>query len=214
MSDIYDHFPQIVASARHTVVILEIGAGRGEDTIRMVEWLRTRKREYHFFAYEAEANNIATIKAKVGERATVVFAAVGDKDGETPFISSGSWPLSGSVKRPKEHLKSYPWIPWQEPVTIPMVRLDSVFIQNRLTKVDFLWLDVQGAEDLVISGAQEALKRTRFLYTEFYSTEEYEGQIGLAEIHKRLPGRWKIVEQWPGDIPGNGDVLFRNLDFR
>lgn len=212
--DIYSQFPAIVANAKNPVVIFEIGVGRGEDTIRMVNWLLARKREYHFFAYEAEANNIAEIKTKVGGKATVVHAAVGDKDGETPFISSGSWPLSGSVKQPKEHLKSYPWIPWQPPVTIPMVKLDSIFAQNGLTKIDFLWLDAQGSEDLVIAGGQEALKRTRYFYTETYETQEYEGQIGRDEIHRRLPGRWREVDFWVGDIAGSGNVLFCNMDFK
>lgn len=214
MSDVYDHFPRIIAEAKPPVVVFEIGVGRAEDTGRMVDWIIGTGKPYRYFAFEPEAKNLSTITVKVGSKVTVLPYAVGDKDGTMPFISSGAWPLSGSLKQPKEHLKSYPWIPWQPPIDIMVVRLDTFVTKHELTKIDLIWLDVQGAEDLVIAGGQEALKRTRMLYTEFYNTEEYSGQIPLDEIHRRLPGRWERVEVWAGDIPGSGNVLFRDLDFQ
>ena len=59
---------------------------------------------------------------------------------------------------------------------------------------------------MVIDGGINALKRTRYFYTEFYDIEVYSGQLPLAEIHRRLPGRWRIVERYPTD------VLFENLE--
>lgn len=217
MSDIYDHFPAIIDTAKLPVVVFEIGVGKGEDMARMVHWIAGQVRSYRYFAFEPEIKNLPAILAAVGKtQAVIVSAAVGDVDGKCSFTSSGSWPLSGSVKEPKEHRKSYPWIPWQAPVDVPMVRLDTFARSEGVEKVDFIWADVQGAEDLLIAGGQETLRRTRYFYTEHYETLEYEGQIGLEEIHRRLPGRWKIVATWAGDVaitPGSGNVLFENLDF-
>ena len=214
MSDVYDKYPTIISTAKPPVVVVEVGVGRAEDTGRMVDWIIGQKQKYQYLAFEAEVNNIPEIAQKVGAKVTVINAAVGDADGFSDFISSGSWPLSGSVKQPVAHLKSYPWIPWQPPVKVPMIRLDTAAKIHALEKIDFLWMDVQGAEDLVIAGGQEILKRTRFAYTEVYETEEYAGQIGLAEILKRLPGRWKVVQQWAGDFAGNSNVLLSNTTFR
>lgn len=212
--DIYDKFPEIIRSSTEPVVVVEIGVGRGEDTERMVDWIIGQRKKYQYFAFEPEQKNIPHIIEKVGAKVVLISEAIGNRDGWTPFTSSGSWPLSGSVKEPKEHKKSYPWIPWQTPVPVPMMRLDTFIRLYAVKKIDFLWLDVQGAEDLVIAGGQEALKLTHWVYTEIYETEEYEGQIGLAEVLRRLPGRWEKVKQWPGDIPGNSDVLLKNLDFK
>jgi hypothetical protein len=66
--------------------------------------------------------------------------------------------------------------------------------------IDFIWCDVQGAEDFVLAGGDRALTRTRFFYTEYYERQMYEGQITARDIHDRLPGTWKVVEQWANDI--------------
>ena len=213
MSDIYDHFPQIISEANAPVTVLEIGVGRAEDTGRMVDYIIGTGKPYRFIAFEPEIGNIPIIADKVANKVVVANAAVGDRDGEVDFIGSGPWPLSGSVKEPKEHKKSYPWIQWQKPVKVPMVKLDTVALLHGINKVDFIWCDVQGAEDLVLAGGQKILAATRWLYTEFYSTEEYAGQIPLAEIERRLPGKWMAKQVWAGDIAGSGNVLFKNLDF-
>src|SRR3990167_4866265 len=211
MSDIWTHYPGIIAASTLPIVVLEIGCGRAEDTGRMVDWIIGTRKPYRFYTFEPEAKNIPAIVEKVGSRVNVVAAAVGDRNARVPFIGSGAWPLSGSVKEPKEHRNSYPWISWQEPVDVDMVRLDDFAAAHALPHVDFIWCDVQGAEDLVIAGAQQVLKQTRFFYTEFYNTEEYAGQLPLDEIHRRLPGRWERAETWVGDIAGSGNVLFKNL---
>lgn len=207
MSDIWTHYPGIIAASKSPVVVLEIGCGRAEDTGRMVEWIIGTGKPYVFYVFEPEAKNIPVIVSKVGSRVNVVASAVGDRNGRVPFIGSGSWPLSGSVKQPKEHLKSYPWIPWEAPVDVDMVRLDDFAVVHALPHVDFIWCDVQGAEDLVIEGGQETLKKTRYFYTEYYNTEEYEGQLPLDEIHRCLPGRWDREAVWADN------VLLKNRDF-
>lgn len=214
--DIYDVFPSIIASAKSPCTVLEIGVGQGDDTHRMVNWIIGTGKPYRYFAFEPEQKNIASIREKVGDKVTLLSAGIGDRDGEMPFTGSGSWPLSGSFKEPVEHKKSYPWIPWQSPVMIPMMRLDTFALIHGIDHVDFIFADVQGGEDALIAGGVETLKRTHWLYTEFYETQEYAGQIGLSEIFKRLPGKWEIVEKWDGDIatcPGSGNVLLENKSF-
>ena len=204
MGDIYDHIPRILASEKSSITVLEIGAGHGDDTARLVEAVLGTGKPYRFFTFECERNNIAPIVEKVGSRVHVVSCAIGDRNGSASFTGSGAWPFSGSVKAPKEHLKTNPWIPFQEPVQVPMMRLDDFCTQHGIGHVDFIWSDVQGAEDLMIAGGMETLARTGWLYTEYYNTQEYEGQIPLDEIHRRLPGRWERAEVW------TDNVLFRN----
>jgi len=88
--------------------------------------------------------------------------------------------------------------------------LDNVAARMQIAKVDWIWCDVQGAEDLVIAGGLKTFARTRFFYTEYIEVEAYVGQIGRDEIHRRLPGRWRIAEDYRSWDKG-GDCLFERL---
>ena len=204
MGDIYDIYPSIV-KASDSPVVLEIGVGTGEDTGRLVQCVLERGKPYTFLAFEPEWKNIPRIRSRsLPGRVELLPVAIGAKTGVADFISSGDWPLSGSLKKPVEHLKSYPWLKFQPPTPVPVMSLDDVFRVYAIERCDFMWIDVQGAEDLVIEGGQNALAKTRWVYSECYSTEEYEGHIGPVEMRRRLPGQWTITQQW-GD-----NYLFKN----
>jgi hypothetical protein len=67
------------------------------------------------------------------------------------------------------------------------------------TVVDFIWVDVQGAEDIVFSGAKETLARTRYVYTE-YGTDLYEGQMNRDQLIAFFGLNWSVVHDYGGDI--------------
>ncbi len=201
---IFEHYRGIVNGATNPVVI-EIGAADGGDTEKLREPLLNAGRDYRFLAFECEKKNFPKFHARNLKGVEFLGVAVGDQCGFHRFVGSGSWPYSGSLKEPKLHRISHAWIPFEEPSEVPCVTLDNVFQTCRLDHCDFVWMDVQGAEDLVIDGGQKALTKTRFIYSEYYGSEEYAGQLNRDQIHDRLPGAWEIVEDW------GGDVLFRNI---
>jgi hypothetical protein len=61
-------------------------------------------------------------------------------------------------------------------------------------------MDVQGAEDLVIKGGRELLRRTKFIYTEYNNSEMYEGQLNLDGILDLLGDSWELIEVFDNDI--------------
>lgn len=201
---IFEHVRGIANGATNPVFI-EIGAADGGDTVHLQEALVNAGREWRLLAFECEKKNFPKFRARGLGGVEFFELAISDKCGPHRFVGSGSWPYSGSLKEPKLHRISHAWIPFEPPSEVSCVTLDSVFQSCRLDHCDFLWMDVQGAEDLVIDGGKNALTKTRFLYTEYYGGEEYEGQLNRDQIHDRLPGAWEIVEDW------GGDVLFRNL---
>jgi hypothetical protein len=83
------------------------------------------------------------------------------------------------------------------------MRLDDVESLAETT-IDFIWVDVQGAEDLVFSGATGVLSRTRYVYTE-YATGLYEGQLNRDQLLRMFGTRWSIVHDF------GGDILLKNL---
>ncbi len=200
-------------------VILEIGAHYGQDTVD----LRTLFPTARMWSFEPDPRNIYRIKKNgITKATTLVEAAVGDRDGTAEFLLSSGlpppedpnyrrgqtrepWSYSSSLKKPRAHLERVPWVKFESKATVRVVRLDTFAAAENLREVDFIWADVQGAEDQMIAGGQTLLAGTSYLYTEYSDEELYEGQIGLGELVKRLPGRWEVLEDY-----GN-DVLLRNV---
>jgi 2-O-methyltransferase len=203
--DIFSRYKILIENTDRPTV-LEIGAAEGEDTVRYLGALEALGRPFRYVALEPDQRNIWHLQQLAQTHAfQLVPKAVGDKCGVVPWRASNH-PYSGSVKEPREHLTLYPHIKFSDLTTANMVMLDDL----SMGKVDWIWCDVQGAEDLVIAGGQETLARTRFFYTEYIECEAYQGQIGRDEIHRRLPGTWVIEEDYRQWEKG-GDCLFRNL---
>ena len=58
--------------------------------------------------------------------------------------------------------------------------------------VDFIWMDVQGAEHLVIAGGPSTFARTRFCYFEYSDSELYRGQQDLQTLLRAL-GTYRLL---------------------
>jgi FkbM family methyltransferase len=187
-------------------VLLEIGCNDGTDTLKFLEAMP----EATVYCFEPDLRAIARFKTKVNDpRVTLVEAAIGDIDGQATFYpSSGQappeqrtpdaapclfldeWDLSGSLRKPTGHLKYSSWTTFPEEKRHPVrvMTLDT-WVQTRrdIACIDFVWADVQGAEDALIRGGQFALSMTRYFYTEFYDKPLYEGQVPLKTIQAMLP---------------------------
>lgn len=203
--------------AGRSPTIVEIGAARGEDTLRLWSMFPRAR----FYVFEPDPRNIETLKGILPPQVTLIEAAVSNQIGEATFhMSDGRhnapehqgkpWSYSSSLKAPKDHLQVYSWVSFDRTVTVPTTTLDAFVQHHGIQGIDFIWADVQGAEDLMIAGGQQALARTRYLFTEYADRELYSGQITLSQLHERLPGgtdAWKLLYRWPED------VLFKNLRF-
>ena len=143
--------------------------------------------------------------------------ALAGVDGPVTFHPSGGtlpgmeeefpegWHFSGSLRPPKTHTEVFPWVTFDSTLEVAGRTLDSWSAEQGIESVDFIWMDVQGAEDLIISGGTRTLAKTRYLYTEYSYAEFYEGQLGLAELLAMLPG-WEVVRLY------YLDVLLRNAN--
>ena len=212
MATIYNYLPQILKDIDHPV-IMEIGAHYCEDTERIFS---LAKNNCSYYVFEPDPRNIDVIKRKpIYKKIILSEAAVGANDKTTKlYMSSGNanpnaadWTGSSSINTPKEHLKHFKWCKFEESVLVKSVCLDTYCQDNAIKYIDFLWVDAQGAEADIFRGAQKTLSKVKYLYSEFYNVEMYEGQITLKEWFKLLPGRWMIISQF------SNDVLLHNLSY-
>ncbi len=204
--DIYEHIMEVVKSAGAKPCIVELGACDGSDTVKMNDILLATGKPFSHTAVEPCANNFAGLVRRMrGRTLDVVNAAVGSVDGFVPFWYSTNKEYYGSssIRPPKEAVKVWPTMTFEKRMTNSLT-LDKICAC--FEKIDFIWADIQGAEVDLIEGGAGALAKTRYLYTEYCDSQLYDGEIGLAEILRRLPG-WVIKEQYPGD------VLLKNTAF-
>lgn len=195
-------------------VLVEIGVHFGEDTRRFREMFPAAR----IVGFEPDPRNIEIIR-RTGIDKLCEFhpIALSDKnETRTFYMSSGKathdtdrqhldndWSSSSSLKRPTGHLHLHKWITFPRTCEVQCMRLDDVESLAETT-IDFIWVDVQGAEDLVFSGATGVLSRTRYVYTE-YATGLYEGQLNRDQLLRMFGTRWSIVHDF------GGDILLKNL---
>ncbi|MFG3594247.1 FkbM family methyltransferase [Bradyrhizobium sp. RDI18] len=96
---------------------------------------------------------------------------------------------------------------FDHPISVETRQLDDWCSEANLKHIDFIWMDVQGAESDVIAGGRHTLSNTRFVYTEYSDQELHEGQQSLQAILDLLP-LFEVVTQYPHGV--EGDVLLRN----
>jgi FkbM family methyltransferase len=183
--------------------IFEIGAADGQDTLDFIRTFGDLK----LFSFEPEPSNIKLIKERINyENFNVFEGVVSDLDGEITFNRSrtdnpNDLRYSGSIKLPKDHLIEWNWIYFDEQIKVKTIKLDTFCEKNNIDIIDFIWADVQGAEDLMIIGGKETFKnKVRFLYTEYANREFYETQPNLDKILSLLGNDWEFVHDFGSDV--------------
>jgi FkbM family methyltransferase len=191
-------------------LLIEIGSNVGSDTERFKSLAPNAK----IIGFEPDPRNLAVLKSRgISKFATIEPYAISNVTGkQTFYLSSGEysgvkdWSYSSSLKKPTEHLNVWPSITFDQKIEVDALRLDDYpGIQNQT--IDFIWMDVQGAEELVFSGASKTLKRTKWIYTEFSNRPLYENQKSLDQLMDLLGKSWLIHTIY------ESDVLLKNITF-
>jgi len=186
-------------------VVFELGAHCGEDTRRLAGYLRP---PYRYFAWEPDPRSLDALREAVRglPQVTVVAAAAGAADGIAPFhLSSradgGTFTDASSLLRPTEKMRDVaPWLAFDEQVTVPVRTLDAFCAEHHVSRIDFIWADVQGGERHVVAGATRMLAQTAFLFLEQSGETLYDGQWTFDEMTRVLGRDWAMVKQFPNDV--------------
>lgn len=208
------------------LVIFDVGACEGEDSIRYSRLYP----DAHVFAFEPLSANQALVRRNFAThssgRCELVPCALSDQTGTAVLhVSSGApeekffgehWNYgnkSSSLLPPRAVGATWlPWLQFKQTETIQTDTLDRFCAHRGIERVDFIHMDVQGAEWLVLQGAQAMLPRIRALWMEVASSELYRGQKLGREIQSFMHSRGFAVMH--EDMRGmEGDQLYVNLRF-
>jgi FkbM family methyltransferase len=193
-------------------IFFEIGSHFGTDTKEFI----TITEKLHCF--EPDPRNIQIFK-ELNLPIKLNEYAISDIDGLSKFyLSSGNvheskygptdnelvnkndWSASSSLKEPKNHILKTPWVKFNKTINVKTKRLDTYCIENNIEKIDFIWMDVQGAELNIIKGFGDFKNKIHYIYTEYSDEELYENQATKIEIISALESNWGIVFDFGGDI--------------
>jgi FkbM family methyltransferase len=195
-------------------VLLEIGACDGFHSQIFASILRIYSKSFIMHSFEPVGDLISAWKNWTihhTEHIKIFNKAVGIVDGQIPFyVSYGAdFYGSSSIRKPTTHLlDSFTDMKFKQS-TAESVRLDTHCKQTGIESniIDFIWMDVQGAERDVFEGGKQTLERTRYIYTEYSDNECYEGEYNLQSLLAQLGDDWMIVQDY------GGDVLLKNKNF-
>ena len=194
-------------------VIVEVGSFNGKDTLKFGRAFPSGR----IFGFEPvpELYSVAVRRNLHMKNVVILQCAVSNVIGWVRMnVSNGTSRASSSILDPEPVSKFFRGIVFdpENQVSVPSITLESWKAQYKIDKVDLLWMDVQGAEGLVLEGFGEALRDVSAIYTEINFEKIYEGASLFAEIKSFLESKgFCLAELWP-DGP-SGDALFVRESF-
>jgi FkbM family methyltransferase len=118
----------------------------------------------------------------------VYQALLSDKDGDEVRFKVTNKTMSSSILELGTHKEQYPSIIVEKELILFTNRFDTFIEKNDITieEYDFVNLDIQGAELLVLKGFGEIVNKINYIYTEVNIDNVYEGCPLLDEIDEFL----------------------------
>ena len=185
--------------------ILDVGSFDGRDAIELANACQT---EVHCF--EPYPASFEAIKLQRDPRLTAWPYALASYHGNGWLTVAKGHAQSNTIKQPLIHRKVWPSIKFHNhQIAIKVTTLDlwNEKIRNG-APVDFIWCDVNGAEEHFILGGVQTLAKTKYLYSEFCVKELFDKAMDKERFCKALPGFELIGEFNVGKNFGN--LLFKN----
>lgn len=170
--------------------ILEAGAFDGADTKRMsITWPKGKIYSFEpvpeiFLAAQKNVSNLKNVK--------LFNLALSDKNGIIKFYVSefashpGAVSASSSIYQPLDHLKYEPAISFRKSIQVKSKTLDHWAQENKIQRIDFCWLDMQGAELNMLKHGLKMLQNIKIIYTEVIFVEAYKNQPLYKDVKKWL----------------------------
>ena len=153
--------------------VIDCGAHDGSDTVVLQQKLGGR-----VYAFEVVPEIFERLKQRTANNKNIICfpIALAAETGTAKFyVGEGSSDASSSLLAPKEHLVDHPDINFDRTITVETNTLDDWAAKQGITSIDFLWLDMQGAELMMLQHSPKILATVKMIHTEVSVRETYEG---------------------------------------
>lgn len=175
------------------LTVVDVGAQRLASEDHVYGQLRAAGVPHRVIGFEPLAERLEErARSEAGEPLTLLPYAVGDGGEHTLHVNnddatSSLFPLNPALNREFEHLSHLAHLATVRREAVQTRRLDDVLPPD--DPVDFLKLDIQGAELLALRGAERTLARTAAVHCEVEFSPLYLGQPLFPEVQSHLNAR-------------------------
>lgn len=163
-------------------IIIDVGASNGGFARKIRKLLP----EAQLYCFEPLIQSYKSlIESFSNDKNFIAFNfAISNFKGESDFyecVSSGS---SSILEMTDVHKKAYPSTTENKKITIQVDTLDNVLFEkiNSRDDIALLKIDVQGAEALVLKGAEKTLALIDIIFTEINFSETYKDCVKINEL--------------------------------
>ncbi len=180
---------QSIVARDEQIVIFDIGAFEGESSIRYKRLFPNAT----IYAFEPLPSNFELVQKNISQYKTKdifpIQLCLSNAIGETTFyVSSGSpensakdedWNYgnkSSSILPPSKAKEFHNWLKFENEIKVNTITLKQFCFDKNIQRIDFIHMDVQGAELMVLQGAQEFIQKINLIWLEVEAVELYKGQ--------------------------------------
>jgi FkbM family methyltransferase len=188
-------------------IIFDIGSLNGIESVKFTEKFQNcivHNFEPNPFSFKTVKRNCHDI-----ENIKLHNIAVGDFNGKSDFYITYHNMGASSILAPTILANTLDKIgPFVTPYTVDIVRLDDWCVKNCVPYIDFVWMDVQGAELKVLQGMGDLLNNIKAIYTESSLVPYYEGAAYKDDVINFLKTHnFELIKESYHD-EYEGDFLF------
>lgn len=193
-------------------IVIEAGAYDGSDSIYMAYYWKQGK----IYSFEPVPELYAKVIANTKNIQNICAyqIALSDKQGETDFFVSSDITQpdiptgSSSLLPPTKNLDVVPNMVFKKKIRVQTMTIDQWAEKNNVNHVDFIWLDTQGSEFLILKGSPKILKTVKAILLEVEFIEAYKGQALFGDIKEWLESEGFILAGLNIRPIWYGDALF------
>lgn len=134
--------------------------------------------------------------------------AVSDETGNVILHESNNGSQSSSILELGTHKVAHPEVNYVRDIPVQMIRLDE-FVNGEFDGLDFLNIDIQGAELKALRGMGDLLNQFKWAYLEVNKEPLYVGcdLIDSVDLFMLAKGFTRVETKWCGNT-GWGDALY------
>lgn len=190
--------------------IFDVGSRDGHQSVEFRKWFPNAR----IVAFEANPNQInLCINNTKNHNIEIVPRAVSDSNGQITFFIASNNVGASSLLENSGHPRSNAWP--QTKTIVESVRIDDWCKDNNVDSIDLLWMDVQGAEKIVLNGCGDLLDNVKSICTEVEVEHLYRGSTLKRDLDDYLKEKGfseLVTFQMPGNV-AERDVIYINKKF-
>jgi FkbM family methyltransferase len=164
--------------------VLHIGAHECEE---FLSYLIQKIPKEHIFWIEAMKDKVIEMKNK-NKNINIIEAVVSDKDGEEVTFNITNNGQSSSFLELGTHEKHHPQVHVVKKEKMITSRMDTIIEKEsiKMNNINFLNLDIQGAELKALKGLGKYIDNIDYIYTEVNTEKVYKDCALMSEIDEFL----------------------------